>query len=94
MTEVKDMRSRLARLGVVTSVVLTAAIVTAGPAEARRNLGGTGTESCVLPGQAVPRITGPGLGAICICTVAEDNRVIRAVGTRSIADCPPGIPQP
>jgi hypothetical protein len=96
MTEVKDMRHRLTLLGTATSLALAAAVVTAGPAEARRNLGGTSPDpsSCVLPGEAVIRSDQPGLGTICICVIAENDRAVRAVGTRSTADCPPGIPQP
>jgi len=90
------MKARLGRLGAVTSVLLATAVVLAAPAEARRNVGGAGPapEICVLPGQTVLRSDGPGLGAICICVIAEDDRVVRAVGMDPTASCPPGIPQP
>ena len=87
------MKARLSRLGAVTSVLLAAAVVMAAPAEARRNLGGTGPapEICVLPGQAVVNSSGHGLGPVCVCVIAPDRSLVRAVGTKPTAPCPPGI---
>ena len=90
------MTARSTRLGAVTSVAIVAVLVTAAPAEARRNVGGSGPspEICVLPGQAALRTDGRGFGAICICVIAGDGSVVRAVGTMPNALCPPGIRQP
>ena len=84
------MRQRVGLLGTITSVLLAAAVVTAAPAEARRNVGGLVGEVCVPPGNAVPHVIGdgrPGLGATCIC-------VIETVGNTVVAGpngkCPPG----
>ena len=90
------MRYRLGLLGTATTLVLAAAVVTAGPAEARRNLGGSnpGADICVLPGNAEVRSHHGGLGAICICVLAPDGRVLRNVDTDPNAQCPPGIQQP
>jgi len=81
------MRHRISLLGTATSFVLALAVVTAAPAEARRNVGGLVPEVCVAPGNAQIKTDGPGLGATCIC-------VIETVGNTVVAGpndkCPPG----
>ena len=61
------MRHRLGLLGATTSLLLAAAVVVAGPAEARRNVGGFVPEVCVAPGNAVLGNPEPGPGAVQIC---------------------------
>jgi len=81
------MRHRLGLLGTTTSLLLAAAIVTAAPAEARRNVGGI-TGDCVAPGAAVVEPHGPGLGAPCICVIDENTVLFGPNG-----ECPSGILQ-
>jgi hypothetical protein len=80
------MRHRLALVGTATSIALAAAVVTAAPAEARRNLGGL-TGECVAPGNAVIGTHGPGLGANCICII---DPATGAVFLGPNGTCPPG----
>jgi hypothetical protein len=85
------MRHRVGLLGTITSVLLAAAVVTAAPAEARRNVGGLIGEVCVPPGNAVPQVldVGPGLGATCICiTEVVNGRTVVVAGPNE--KCPPG----
>ena len=83
------MRHRLALLGTATSFVLAVAVVTAGPAEARRNVGGLIGETCVAPGNAEIETNGPGLGATCICITEVVNRLTVVVAGPN-GKCPPG----
>jgi hypothetical protein len=87
------MRYRLGLLGTATTLVLAAAVVTAGPAEARRNLGGSepGADICVLPGNAGIQSDHKGLGAICVCVRIPGGGMQRNVGTDPNGPCPPGI---
>ena len=96
MTEGQDARRRLTLLGTATSLALAAAVVTAAPAEARRNVGGSGPAAsiCVLPGKAELGSTGSGLGAICICVLTPSGGVVRNVATDPNAPCPPGAKRP
>jgi hypothetical protein len=87
------MRHRLGLLGTVTSIMLAAAVVTAAPAEARRNVGGIAEQTCVPPGHAVIGTHGPGLGANCICVTEESDHTIIVVAGPN-GTCPPGIPVP
>ena len=82
------MRYKVGFLGTATTLVLAAAVVTAGPAEARRNLGGLDSV-CVAPGNAVvgPHGAGPGLGATCICFVEPNSHQV-LLGPNG--KCPPG----
>jgi hypothetical protein len=93
---VKDIRHRLTLLGTATSLALAAAVVTAAPAEARRNVGGSEPDAsiCVLPGKAELGSTGSGLGAICVCVLTPGGGVVRNVGTDPNAQCPPGVKRP
>ena len=86
------MRQRIGRLGAITSLAFAAAIVTAGPAQAR-NIGGL-TGECLAPGHAAlgEHGTGGGLGANCICVVSKDNpRDVLAGPAGPGSECPPGI---
>jgi|tagenome__1003787_1003787.scaffolds.fasta_scaffold20902306_1 hypothetical protein len=85
------MRHRLGLLGTTTSLLLAAAVVTAAPAEARRNVGGI-TGTCVEPGAAVVEAHGTGLGAPCICIVAGTSVLFGANGSPD-GKCPPGLLQ-
>ena len=71
----REVRRRLTLLGTATSLALTAAVVTAAPAEARRNVGGSEPDAsiCVLPGRAELGSTGSGLGAICLCVLVPGS---------------------
>ena len=84
----RHMRHRVALLGTATSIVLAAAVVTAAPAEARRNVGGLVPETCVAPGHAVIRTDGPGLGPTCICVIEDIGGTVVAGPNEK---CPPGI---
>jgi hypothetical protein len=86
LTEVKDMRRKVGFLGAVTSLALAAVLVTAGPAQARRNLGGFNSH-CVPPGNAVIGPHGPGLGANCICIIEPTSGQV-LLGPNG--KCPPG----
>ncbi len=92
----RQVRRRLTLLGTATSLALAAAVVTAAPAEARRNVGGSEPDAsiCVLPGRAELGSTGSGLGAICICVLAPGGGAVRNVGTDPDAQCPPGAKRP
>src|SRR3712207_1766781 len=59
-----SMRRRLARLAATTGVALTVAVMTATPADARRNLGGTvpADAICLTPGSAQARSDVAGSG--------------------------------
>ena len=81
------MTHRRALLGTATSFLLALAVVTAGPAEARRNVGGLDTEVCVAPGHAEIKAAGPGLGATCICVIDAQGAVVDGPNGK----CPPGI---
>jgi len=89
------MRHRLTLLGTATSIALAAAVVTAAPAEARRNIGGSepGADICVMPGAVEYGSTGGerGLGAVCVCVVAPGSNTVRNVGKGPNTTCPPGI---
>jgi hypothetical protein len=82
------MRHRLVLLGTATSFVLAVTVATAGPAEARRNVGGLVPETCVAPGHAVIRSDGPGLGPTCICVIENAGGTVVAGPNEK---CPPGI---
>ena len=92
----REVRRRLTLLGTATSLALAAAVVTAAPAEARRNVGGSEPDAsiCVLPGRAELGSTGSGLGAICICVLVPGGGAVRNVGTDPDAQCPPGAKRP
>jgi len=81
-------RRSLGLLGTVTPFVLAMAVVTAAPAEARRNVGGLVPETCVAPGHAVIGSHGPGLGANCICVIED---ITGGVVAGPDGKCPPGI---
>ena len=83
------MRRRLGALAGTTGLVLAATIMVAAPAEARRNVGGLITETCVAPGQAEIKPNGPGLGATCICITEQVGREIVVVAGPN-GKCPPG----
>ena len=85
------MRHRLALLGTLTSLAVTAAVVTAAPAEARRNVGGI-TGECIAPGNAVVEPHGTGLGAPCICIVEGTSVLFGANGSPD-GTCPPSLLQ-
>ena len=87
------MRHRLGLLGTTVSLLLAAAVVTAAPAEARRNLGGSqpGADICVLPGNAGIQSDQQGLGPVCVCVRLPASGFQRNVGTDPNAPCPPGI---
>jgi hypothetical protein len=84
------MRRTLTRSAAISSVALAAVVVLAGPAEARRNVGGTlpAGSSClepgavVLPAQADTRVP-------CVCYVNDAGR-FHFLGR---GECPPGLPQ-
>ena len=83
------MRSRFGLVGTTTSLLLAAAVVTAAPAEARRNLGGLVGEECVAPGNAVPQTVNdprPGVGATCICIINLSTGAVDGPNGK----CPPG----
>jgi hypothetical protein len=88
------MRRRLALLTVTTGLVLTGAVVGAGPAAAR-NVGGTLPEGsiCVLPGGAT--ITSPVALSVlpCVCIITHDTGGQRNVGGTGPegGSCPPGL---
>jgi hypothetical protein len=82
------MRHRVALLGTVTSIALAAAVATAAPAEARRNVGGLVPETCVAPGHAQIKTNGPGLGATCVCVIEDAGGTVTAGPN---GKCPPGI---
>ena len=85
------MRHRLGLIGTVMSFALALAVVTAAPAEARRNVGGLVPEACLTSGHAAVKLDGPGLGATCVCiteTLADDTVVVVAGPNDR---CPPGI---
>ena len=92
----RQVRRRLTLLGTATSLALAAAVVTAAPAEARRNVGGSEPDAsiCVLPGRAELGSTGSGLGAICLCVLVPGGGAVRNVGTDPDAQCPPGAKRP
>jgi hypothetical protein len=82
-------RQKLGRLGTVTALAFAAAILTAGPAEAR-NIGGL-TGVCVAPGHAVLGMHGPGLGANCICVIEPTTHEVLAGPTGPGSTCPAGV---
>jgi hypothetical protein len=89
------MRHRFGLLGTITSILLAAAVVTAAPAEARRNVGGI-LGDCVPPGAAVVGPHGSGLGAPCICIVERTETGVTVLfGANGSPDgkCPPGLLQ-
>jgi hypothetical protein len=84
------MRQRLTLLGTATSLALAVTVVLAGPAEARRNVGGLVDEVCVPPGHAVVGSHGPGLGATCVCITSDvTGETVVVAGPNG--KCPPGI---
>ena len=85
------MRHRLTLLGTATSLALAAAVVTAAPAEARRNVGGIASETCVAPGHAEIGNHGAGKGATCICVL---DGITGAVVTGPNDTCPPSVRRP
>ena len=88
------MRRRLATLGTTTSIVLVAAVMAAGPAEAR-NIGGTNIsgDACVAPSGA--RYQRPNADLPCVCAVADaDARLIVRVIGRGPSACPTGVLRP
>jgi hypothetical protein len=83
-------RHEIGLLGTVTSVLLAAAVVTAAPAEARRNVGGLVEQICLTSGHAKVKIDGPGLGASCVCIIQEfETGTVVVDGPNG--KCPPGI---
>ncbi len=87
----KDVRRRLTLLGTATSLALAAAVVTAAPAEARRNVGGVAPETCIAPGHAEIGTHGPGKGATCICILDGITGVVVAGPSDR---CPPSVRRP
>ena len=83
------MRHRLGLVGTTASLLLAAAVVTAAPAEARRNVGGI-LGDCVAPGAAVVEPHGLGLGAPCICIV-EGTTVLFGANGSPEGTCPSGL---
>jgi len=89
-TEARIVRQRIGLLGTLTSLVLAAAVVTAAPAEARRNVGGLVGETCVAPGHAELKPEGPGKGPTCVCVTEVVGREVVVVAGPN-GKCPPGI---
>ena len=61
------MRRRIEVLGTATSIALAAVVLTAAPAEARRNVGGFDSVCDATPGQALAGKDTTGLGATQVC---------------------------
>jgi hypothetical protein len=89
LTEVRDMRGRLALLGTSTALVLGAAVAVAAPAEAR-NIGGSqiSAEDCVTPNEA--QYQRPNADLPCVCAIADAGRIVRVIG-RGPSACPTGV---
>jgi hypothetical protein len=86
------MRRRLGVLAGTTGFVLAATIVVAGPAEARRNVGGTVPQdsSCVYPGGA--QFQDPATPALpCVCLSVPNVGTISNEGGRPGGECPAGL---
>ena len=88
------MRRRLGLLSVTTWLVLAGVVVTAAPAEARRNVGGSVPEGsiCLSPGSAQARSANATSVLSCFCVIYPAPK--RNVGGSEPAggtDCPPGI---
>jgi hypothetical protein len=86
------MRRRLVLLTTSAALALSAAVVTAAPAEAR-NIGGFGGACTLSPGPFLgsPGSNGAGQGAYCLCVTGEDGREVLAGVTGPGSKCPPGI---
>jgi hypothetical protein len=85
------MRRTLTRSAAISSVALAAVVVLAGPAEARRNVGGTlpAGATCVDPGVVV--LPAQADAAVpCVC-YALDGQRFRFLGRAE--GCPPGFPE-
>jgi hypothetical protein len=89
------MRRRLGVLGTTTWVLLTAAVVVAAPAEARRNLGGTvpADAVCFSPGQTQARSAQANTSLSCFCYVLPPTgqRAVSGPEAAGSTTCPPGI---
>jgi hypothetical protein len=86
------MRRRLGVLAGTTGLVLAASIVVAGPAEARRNVGGTLPEGsiCVYPGGA--QFQDPAKPVLpCTCVSILDQVTISLEGGKPGGACPSGL---
>ncbi len=88
--EMRNVRHRVGLLGTITPLLLAAAVVTAGSAEARRNVGGVGGE-CLAPNDAVVQNQGAGLGATCICVIEPNSGSVLAGPNGPGSTCPPRI---
>ena len=84
------MRRTLGRLGATTGVALTLALLTATPADARRNVGGTvpADASCTKPGTVVLTETAFA-NAPCVCYGIEAGK-FHNLGRGT---CPEGLPE-
>jgi hypothetical protein len=85
-----DVRRNLRRVATTTGVALALAVMTATPADARRNLGGThpADSFCLRPGTVV--LTNTAFDNVpCVCYVA-DGRRFNNLG-RGV--CPDGLPE-
>jgi len=88
------MRRRLGLLTVTTWLVLTSAVVTAGPAGAR-NVGGTvpADAICLSPGQSQARSDQADDVLSCFCWIAPPpgGRNVGGTVPAGSTNCPPGI---
>jgi hypothetical protein len=86
------MRRRPALLATSAALALSAAVVTAAPAEAR-NIGGIGGACTSSPGPFLgsPGSNGAGQGAYCLCVVESNTGQVLAGVTGPGSKCPPGI---
>ncbi len=84
------MRRKLGRLAATTGVALALAVMTATPADARRNVGGTipADSFCLKPGTVVLTEEADA-NTPCVCYVVESGR-FNNLGRGS---CPEGLPE-
>ena len=84
------MRRKLTFVGTATSLTLAATVVLAGPAEARRNVGGV-LGDCLAPNAAVVQNQGAGLGATCLCVVEPNSGQVLSGPSGPGSTCPTRI---
>jgi hypothetical protein len=86
------MRRRLGVLAGTTWLLVTAAVVVAGPAEARRNIGGSlpAGSTCVYPGGAQFQDSEPP-PLPCVCVSLPDGSTMSWEGGKPGGECPPGL---
>jgi hypothetical protein len=85
------MRRTFTRSAAISSVALAAVVVLAGPAEARRNVGGTvpADAACVKPG-VINLAETPFANTPCVCYVTLEGGRFHNLGR---GDCPAGLPE-